>query len=107
MSISSSYYRYPDEDIWISMSTIVSPKITAENLPAAADEKELDLGQRVQLTMQRLGYTELHGVKCVAFDGHIRLRGTLKSFFLKQVAQSIAMKTPGVRRVINEIKVSE
>ena len=69
--------------------------------------QSIDLGRRVHLTMQRLGYSDLHGVQCVAYDGHIRLRGTLKSFYLKQVAQSIAMKTPGVRQVTNDISVVE
>lgn len=34
------------------------------------------------------------------------LTGQLKSFYLKQVAQSVAVKIPGVRSVRNEIEVS-
>ena len=67
----------------------------------------IDLGHRVHLTMQRLGYTDLQNVRCIANNGHVHLRGTLKSFYLKQVAQSIAMKTPGVRKVTNDIAVAE
>jgi osmotically-inducible protein OsmY len=85
------------------MITTPSPKRSLTKV----DEHNNDLGQRVHLTMQRLGYTELNTVKCSSYEGHIRLRGTLKSFYLKQVAQSIAMKTPGVRKVINEIDVAE
>ena len=53
----------------------------------------------------QIGYQQLNAVECVVVDEEIILRGILDSFYLKQVAQSVAVKIPGVRTVKNEIEV--
>lgn len=40
-------------------------------------------------------------------DGTLRLSGCLPTFYLKQIVQTIAHRTPGVRRVLNQIEVRD
>ena len=65
----------------------------------------LTLEDRVRISFEQLGYPQLNAVTCTAEGDRMRLTGTLNSFYLKQVAQSVAVKTPGVRAVENQITV--
>lgn len=62
--------------------------------------------ERVKASFDGLGYPQLANVECHAQGSTIRLAGRLSSFYLKQIAQTIAIKIPGVRRVINDIEVT-
>jgi osmotically-inducible protein OsmY len=64
------------------------------------------LDQRVAASLHSRGYASLNRIECLAEGDHIVLRGSLGSFFLKQVAQDVAMKVPGVARVTNQIQVA-
>ena len=55
--------------------------------------------------LRRSGYLALRHVACIARDDVVYLDGRLPSYFLKQVAQEIAARVEGVRRVINRIDV--
>lgn len=66
---------------------------------------KLTLEDRVRLSFEQLGYPQLHSVRCTAEGDQMLLTGELHSFYLKQVAQSVAVKIPGVRVVRNEIEV--
>jgi osmotically-inducible protein OsmY len=50
-------------------------------------------------------YLALRNVTCDDRDGVLTLRGSLPSYYLKQVAQAIASRVEGVRQVVNEIEV--
>jgi osmotically-inducible protein OsmY len=63
------------------------------------------LEERIRQTFERLGYSQLSAIKCTTQGDEVLLTGELDSFYLKQVAQSVAMKVSGVRNVQNEIKV--
>lgn len=52
-----------------------------------------------------LGYAQLNNIHCIVEGDELVLTGELDSFYLKQVAQAVALKLPGVRNVINEIVV--
>ena len=65
----------------------------------------LSLEDRVRISFEQLGYPQLNSVRCSATGGLMLLTGELNSFYLKQVAQSVAVKIPGVREVQNEIEV--
>lgn len=67
---------------------------------------QLSLEDRVRISFDQLGYRQLNAVQCTADGDSMLLTGKLKSFYLKQVAQSVAVKIPGVRSVRNEIEVS-
>ena len=61
---------------------------------------------RIRHSFSKLGYAQLNAVKCTARGDQLLLTGELDSFYLKQVAQSVAIKIPGVRYVQNEIRVN-
>lgn len=75
--------------------------------PQAEQIPELSLEAKVRISFEQLGYPQLNAVQCAAEGGVLRLSGVLNSFYLKQVAQSVAVRTPGVRSVENEIQVED
>lgn len=74
--------------------------------PADSQIATLSLEDRVRISFEQLGYPQLNAVQCTATGDQMLLTGELSSFYLKQVAQSVAVKIPGVREVRNEIQVS-
>lgn len=66
---------------------------------------ELTLADRVRICINRMGYPQLQAVDCHEDGDDILLSGEIESFYMKQVAQEVAVKTPGVRTVRNEIQV--
>lgn len=63
------------------------------------------LERQVKNSFRGLGYPQLDRVECRVRRMTVYLRGTLGSFYLKQIAQTIAVKVPGVHQVVNEIEV--
>jgi osmotically-inducible protein OsmY len=60
----------------------------------------------VQSRLCRSGYAALRAnVNCDCRNGVLTLVGNLPSFFLAQVAQSVALHAPGVEHVVNRIRV--
>ena len=52
-------------------------------------------------------YTAVRTVSCDFENGVLRLRGRLKSFHYKQLAQETVRRLAGVREIINAIEVAE
>ena len=50
-------------------------------------------------------YFALRNVGCVYRDGVLTLRGSLPTYYLKQMAQSVVTETEGVTTVVNQIEV--
>lgn len=50
-------------------------------------------------------YRELAGAACRVYRGVAILEGTVSSFYLKQIAQTLARRVPGVQRILNQIHV--
>jgi osmotically-inducible protein OsmY len=50
-------------------------------------------------------YFALRNVGCVYRDGVLTLRGSLPTYYLKQMAQSVVAETEGVSAVVNQIEV--
>jgi osmotically-inducible protein OsmY len=50
-------------------------------------------------------YLALRNVSCAYEGGVLTLRGSLPSYYLKQVAQAAVASLDGVGRVVNEIEV--
>ena len=63
------------------------------------------MNEEVARSIRELSCRQIRDIECVSHNGVVTLGGTLASFYLKQVAQSIASKVPGVNRVVNEIRV--
>jgi osmotically-inducible protein OsmY len=66
---------------------------------------QLPLTDQIQRALACIGYAQLNAVECVAEGDEVTLSGQLDSFYLKQVAQSVALKVPGVKKVKNDILV--
>ncbi len=81
-----------------------TPVRLSDNLVPESASK-LSLEDRLRLTFEKLGYPQLNAIQCSADGDQMKLSGELASFYLKQVAQSVAVKIPGVRIVHNEIEV--
>ena len=63
------------------------------------------LQQRLRESFEQLGYPQLQAIECLVEGDTVRLTGQLDSFYLKQVAQSVAMKIAGPHFVQNLIEV--
>ncbi len=63
---------------------------------------DLDLIERVQLSLRRL---DVRGVLVHACGGAVTLRGTVGSYYEKQVSQEFCRRIAGVIRVENAIEV--
>ena len=62
--------------------------------------------QQLQESFEQLGYPQLQTIECTVEEDTVRLTGQLDSFYLKQVAQSVAMKIAGPYFVQNLIEVN-
>ena len=77
----------------------------SQNFPPETREEHPSVVDQIRRTLSCLGYAQLNAVQCVLNGDEVLLTGELNSFYLKQVAQSVAIKIPGVRNVRNEIQV--
>jgi osmotically-inducible protein OsmY len=62
--------------------------------------------EQAQSRLLKTGYLALREVALDLVDGQLTLRGSVPSYFLKQVAQSAVIGTSGVHTVVNEIVVA-
>lgn len=63
------------------------------------------LEQQVYQSIQRLGYLQLAHLECAVHDRQVTLYGESPSYYLKQLAQTVACQVPGVQKVVNKISV--
>lgn len=73
--------------------------------PASPSASVGDLTQRVATALANSSYSALHDIAPITVDAAVYLRGEIPSFFLKQIAQQIVTRVPGVRNVCNELVV--
>ena len=71
----------------------------------ASIDWDLELKTRVEAALERGGYCGLNELDVHAHEGIVLLTGKTKAYYLKQLAQSIAMKVPGVGILENRIEV--
>ena len=70
-----------------------------------SDTQTLGLEELLRIAYDQLGYQQLSKVHCKVEDNVLVLSGMLKSFYLKQIAQTVALNIPGVASVQNLIEV--
>jgi hypothetical protein len=58
-----------------------------------------------QAALRQSGYVELRVLSCVFSGGILTLHGRVPSYYLKQRAQEIASKVPGVIVINNDVEV--
>jgi osmotically-inducible protein OsmY len=81
--------------------------------PAKADarsrvshRKTSDLAEQIEQALKDSGYAALGSVDVAVDDGHVTLRGPVRSFHLKQVATSVVLPLDGVKGLNNELSVT-
>ena len=68
-------------------------------------EQRSTLAHKVAQSLVMNGYMSAKNFHCTS-DGHtVHLVGTVPSFYVKAMAQTIASKVPEVRRVVNHLQV--
>lgn len=65
----------------------------------------VDLAAQVRRELDQSGYHPLRSVEVTALRDGVHLRGTVPTYYLKQMAQSVAMETDGVNHVVSEMEV--
>lgn len=55
--------------------------------------------------LRQSGYPALHEIECQHHEGIVFLRGRVRSYYLKQVAQEAIRCVAGVEQIINDIEV--
>ena len=85
---------------------LYSPASTTPRWPSSAREvADTQLADDLHHAFCRTGYAPLRHIGVDHHDGHVRLEGRVPTYFLKQLAQSLASSFPGVRQIHNEIEV--
>ena len=65
------------------------------------------LVDRAKALLQGSSHRALRSVSCVYYAGVLRLRGSVPSFYLKQVAQSLLLSMEEAPQVQNELVVGQ
>ncbi len=68
-----------------------------------ADDEEII--QATLRNLRALGYDGLQSITCEHHEGMLVLRGCVPSYFMKQLAQTVASKISGVKIVVNSVSV--
>jgi osmotically-inducible protein OsmY len=71
----------------------------------AMQHSTIEVARLVEIRLQETAHSALALVTCEFDDGVMTLRGEVPSFYLKQLAQTIARRTQGVNHVVNHICV--
>ena len=78
-------------------------------LPDEGTENRGDDGSLTRFVITRLrrsGYQDLDCIGCRVSGTNVTIFGWVETFYLKQVAQEIVSRTPGVSAISNDLKVA-
>jgi osmotically-inducible protein OsmY len=76
------------------------------NAPLLTQSREdLHLAERVGHALHATGYGALRGITVNVQARIVLLRGRVPSYYLKQIAQTIALAVPGIHRIRNDLEV--
>jgi osmotically-inducible protein OsmY len=79
-----------------------------QSFGAAGESKSAEntqVAREVTGALVATGRTPLRRVQVLATNGVVTLRGRVSSYYLKQVAQAVALRVDGVCQVYNEVHV--
>lgn len=62
--------------------------------------------EQVRGALKRSSYITPNQVHIETTDGHVRLEGTVGTFFQKQMAQELVRRVDGVERIENQLQVN-
>jgi len=66
----------------------------------------MPLLDQVQGALSSSPHVPSHQVHVETTDGHVRIEGTVGSFFQKQMAQEVVLRLDGVEQIENQLQVS-
>jgi hypothetical protein len=73
---------------------------------SALESRAISVGATaLQRQLETSSYSSLRRLSCSVVAGRIVLRGTVPCYYLKQVAQTLAVKTVGWERIDSDIEV--
>ena len=80
---------------------------THEAAPATSSKRlrQPAVAEVAVVRLRQVHYLKHRDINCEFFEGVLVLRGCLPTYFLKQVAQTLAAKVDGVQQVDNRIEV--
>ena len=64
-----------------------------------------DLMIRVHFVLTRCPYFSRHDVQCEINDQDVVLKGSVRTYYQKQMAQESLRKVGGIRSIVNELNV--
>jgi osmotically-inducible protein OsmY len=67
--------------------------------------QDLHLAERVERALHGTGYRSLRDIEISVQARLVTLRGRVPSYYLKQLAQTIALAVPGTKQVRNSLEV--
>jgi osmotically-inducible protein OsmY len=76
--------------------------------PASALEQnvvDIDLAMRIERALHAIGYAPLRAIQVAVCAGVVNLQGQVSSFYMKQLAQAVALAVPGVQHLRNDLNV--
>lgn len=76
------------------------------NKSAAADGRLRTIAE-IKAALTSIGYPSLRGIQVSLVNGGILLQGDVPNFFMKQIAQEIALRASRGAVVCNEIRVAD
>ena len=68
--------------------------------------RNLPLIRQIELALRGTGYPALRKIEVIAAESGLILRGRVSTYQMKQVAQAVTLKVPGVREIQNELEVT-
>ncbi len=90
------------------MSSVIeqTPVAIPREQPKPALLREKEIVERLAASrLRRSPYPEVRRVACEFYEGMLRLRGRIPSYYLKQVAQTVVLGMIGVDEVDNQLEV--
>jgi osmotically-inducible protein OsmY len=80
--------------------------IDLETVPLLAESlDDLRLAERVERALHASAYAALRGVRITVHARAVILAGRVPSYYLKQVAQTLALAVPGILQIQNGLEV--
>lgn len=65
----------------------------------------MDPAEQAEVHLRGNSYLALKNISCEYREGVLILKGSLPTYYLKQVAQAVVAPTAGVERIVNQIEV--
>jgi hypothetical protein len=88
------------------MSALGRSQRAGQKLTNSRSTHRLSLAHLAEKSIRKNPYLALRNITCESRDGVLFLRGSVPSYYLKQVAQTAVASVVGVGRIVNCIEVS-